>query len=185
MTRALFAAIVLGFIFALPSCQPEDPIIDNEEEVITTLVYTLTPQGGGAEVRLTYADLDGDGGDDPTITGGTLQANTTYDGVLTLFNEIVKPTENVHDEIKEEDAEHQFFFPNTITGLTVEYADQDDAGLGIGLMTTVTTGAATTGDLRVILKHEPAKVSGTDATQDGTAAGGETDIEVKFNVVVQ
>lgn len=185
MTRALFALAMASLIFALPSCKKSDPKIPNEEEVITTLVYDLTPQGGGTAVRFSYADADGDGGDAPVITNGTLQANTTYNGVITLFNETVKPTESVHEEVQAEDKEHQFFFPTTLTGLTINYADQDANGLGTGLKTTLTTGAAGTGDLTVILKHKPTKVSGTDATKDGTAAGGETDIEVKFTVVVQ
>lgn len=185
MMRALFAVIVIGFILALPSCQPEKPLIDNQEEVITRMIYALTPQGGGTPVLLTYSDADGDGGNAPVITGGTLQAGTTYNGVITLFNETVTPAENVHEEVQEEDEEHQFFFPNTITGLTVVYADQDANGLGTGLKTTLTTGAAGTGDLTVVLKHEPTKVSGTDATKNGVAAGGETDVEAKFSIVVQ
>ncbi len=57
------------------SCNDDDPPIDNEEEVITTLTYILTPASGQA-VTLSFVDLDGDGGNPPVITGGTLDTNT-------------------------------------------------------------------------------------------------------------
>lgn len=185
MTRALFASMIAFLLLTLPSCQKEDPEVPNEEEVITKLVYTLTPRAGGTAVMMTFSDMDGDGGNAPVVTGGTLQANTTYDGVITLFNEQETPVENIHEEVMAEDEEHQFFFPNTLGNVSVTYADQDADGNPLGLKTTLMTGAAETGELTVILKHEPTKTATQDATNNGVAAGGETDIEVTFNVTVQ
>ena len=53
----------LVILSVLASCKKEknDPIIPNEEEVITTLNYTLTPTGGGTAIVLSFQDLDGDG----------------------------------------------------------------------------------------------------------------------------
>lgn len=186
MIRMLFASLVAGtLLLTLPGCEKSDPPVENEEEVITTLVYELTPQGGGTSVRATFTDLDGDGGNPPTITDLVLQSNTTYNGVITLFNEQAKPTESVHEEVKDEADEHQFFFPNTLNQTTIGYADQDSNGKPLGLKTTLTTTGAESGKLTVVLKHEPTKTSNSTATDDGTAAGGETDIEVTFNVSVQ
>lgn len=41
-----FIAMVLTAIFFLTACEKDDPVIPNEEELITTLTYTLTPSGG-------------------------------------------------------------------------------------------------------------------------------------------
>ncbi len=181
---------MMAFLFLLPSCdkeddEPEDPIIPNEEEVITTLNFTLSPDGGGDTVIMTFLDLDGDGGDDPVITGGTLMANTTYSGSLELLNEDENPAEDITAEIEEEDEEHQFFFSFTENNLSVAYNDADANGNPIGLATTVTTGNAGNGVLTVVLRHEPAKDASGVSDGDITNAGGETDIEVDFDVVVQ
>ncbi|MGH1338823.1 MAG: type 1 periplasmic binding fold superfamily protein [Aureispira sp.] len=179
-TLTVFLLVVL----TLGSCQ-KDPDITNQEEVITTLVYTLTPMGGGTPVVFSFADPDGDGGDAPVLTNGVLQSNTTYNGVITLFNETVKPSESIHVEVLAEAEEHQFFYENTLSNITVAYGDQDANGKGLGLKTTFTTGLAEQGMLTVILRHEPNKEAAGIAIDDASAAGGETDIEVKFNVDIQ
>ena len=177
---------MLATSFFLTSCgDDEDPDIENEQEVITTLSYTLTPDGGGTAVVLNFTDLDGDGGNAPVITGGTLAANTTYTGSMELLNETEDPAEDVTVEIAEEDDEHQFFFSTTVAGLSVGYTDQDDDGNPIGLASSLTTGAAGTGNLTVILRHEPNKDGAGVSDGDIAEAGGETDIEVTFPIDVQ
>jgi len=171
--------------FIFTNCDKDDPEPPVPEEIITTLIYTLIPFDGGVDIDLTFVDLDGDGGDAPTITGGTLAANSTYTGNFALLNESVTPSENITDEIAELDAEHQFFFESTIAGLSVAYTDSDADGNPVGLFSTLTTGEPGSGELTVTLRHEPNK-SGTDvAAGDITNAGGETDIEVTFPIDVQ
>ena len=172
-------------ILAFSSCEKEDPIVPNEEEVITTLVYTLTPQGGGTAVEFRFTDLDGDGGDAPVITNGTLDTNTVYNGSLTLLNEAETPVENITVEVEEEGADHQFFFAITGANASVDYADADADGNPIGLSTTFSTTAASTGTLVVTLRHEPDKGATGVAGGDITNAGGETDIEVTFDLTIQ
>jgi len=177
--------LFLALSFVMTSCEKDDPEVPNEEEVITTLNYTLTPDGGGDAVTLSFQDLDGDGGGEPTVTGGTLMANKTYSGELDLLNESEDPAESITEEIREEDDEHQFFFQSTIDGLSVAYNDMDDDGNPLGLSTTLTTGSAGSGNLTVILRHEPVKSGDNVSSGDITNAGGETDIEVTFAVEVQ
>lgn len=186
-THYLPATLLLGLALSFTACDddPDDPVVPNEEELITTVTYTLTPDGGGTPVTLNFSDPDGDGGNAPTVTEGTLAANTTYVGVLSLLNEVEDPAENITAEIQEEDEEHQFFFQSTVDGLSVAYDDQDEDGNPIGLTTTVTTGEPASGTLTVILRHEPDK-SGDGVSEGSIAnAGGETDIEVSFDVDVQ
>ena len=169
----------------ITSCKKDDPIIENEEELITTLIYTLTPEAGGDPVVLSFQDLDGDGAMPPTITGGTLVANTSYNGSLQLLNESVNPAEDITVEVQEEAEEHQFFFENTISGLSIAYTDEDENGHPIGLSSKITTTGPGSGTITVTLRHEPIKTAAEVSTGDITNAGGETDIEVTFNVVVQ
>jgi hypothetical protein len=186
-TKSLILTSVFISLISIMSCSddPEDPIIENEEEVITTLTYTLTPSEGGSAVVLSYQDLDGDGANEPTITNGTLSAETTYSGSMTLLNETESPAESITEEIEEEDADHQFFFETTVSGLSVAYADTDDDGNPVGLASTLTTGSAGSGNLTVTLKHEPDKSA--SGVSDGviTNAGGETDISVTWTITVE
>lgn len=183
-TNIHILAILLAFVL-ISSCKKEDPIIPNEEEVITTLKYTLTPVGGGTAVTMTFQDLDGDGGNAPTITGGILVANTTYNGSLELLNETKTPADDITAEIQAEGDEHQFFFSSTVAGLGLAYNDQDGNGNPIGLKSTVTTTTAGYGQVKITLRHEPNKTAAGVASGDITNAGGETDIEVTFDVDVQ
>jgi len=182
--KILFIAL-MAITLLTTSCGDDEVEIPIEEEVITTLNYTLT--GAGTTVTLSFQDLDGDGGNAPTITGGTLAANTTYSGSLELLNESnPDDVEDITEEIEEEDEEHQFFFQTT-GGISVTYDSEDvDAdGNPIGLQNTLTTGAAGDGTVTVTLRHEPNKGGEGVADGDITNAGGETDIEVTFDVTVQ
>ena len=179
---AFSLALVGALVFT--ACDDE-PVVVNEEELITTLSYTLTPVGGGTTVVLSFKDLDGDGGNAPVITGGTLVAGVTYTGSLNLLNESENPAESITEEIEAEDEEHQCFFEVTGANAIIGYADQDADGNPVGLATTLTTGAASTGTLKVTLRHEPNKSA--SGVKEGLIAnaGGETDIEVSFPITVQ
>lgn len=184
MTRNLYFFLSLFLVvFAVGCDDDDDPVIENEEEVITRVTWTLTPSDAANEtVTFTFVDADGDGGNAPVISGtGTFAANASYSGVVSFANE----DELIDPEIREEDEEHQVFYPVASgLNLTVAYGDSDSDGNPIGLLTTVTTGAASTGDVDIILRHEPMK--GSAATiGNPAAAGGETDVEVTFTATVQ
>ncbi len=179
--------IPIVLIVGLFSCKkdaPEPIVIPNEEEVITTLNYTLTATNGDV-VTFTFRDLDGDGGTEPVITNGALDTNTTYSGVLELLNETESPAENITEEVEEEGAEHQFFFSESLADLNIEYGDTDSDGNPIGIKTTLKTGKAGKTDLTITLRHQPNKSGAAVAGGDITNAGGETDISVVFSVDVK
>ena len=170
------------FTLLFVACSSDDdaaPEPVNEEEVITTMIVTLN---GPDQVVLTYQDLDADGPGAETLTvSGPLSANTTYDGSIRLLNELEEEVEEVTEEIEEEDDEHQFFYTiGTGLDVTTEYEDMDENGNPVGLSFTLTTGAASSGSLTFTLRHEPMKPNtGLDD------AGGSTDIEKSFDLVVQ
>ena len=182
-SKFYLALLTIFAAFLLSGCDPDDPVIPNEEELITTLTYTLA-QVDGLDVVLSFVDLDGDGGDAPTIIGGTLEANSVYTGTISLLNSTVTPPEDIGAEVAEEDDEHQFFFASSISDLSVTYNDEDGNGNPVGLETTITTGEPGSGTLTVTLRHEPAKDAAGVADGDIANAGGETDIEVTFDIEV-
>ena len=181
--KTFLSIALVSALFVACSDDDDSPEPVNEEEVITTMTVTLTPQGGGTAITLQTRDLDGDGPDAPVITvSGDLAANTTYDGSVVFLNETETPAEDITLEVEEEDDEHQVFY---IVGggldVTTTYGNFDGNGNPLGTEFTLDAGAASTGTLAVTLRHEPKKPN------DGTLAdaGGETDITQSFNVTIQ
>ena len=199
MIRWLNRLFVGQFLLAtvlLVSCG-DDPEPANEEELITTLIVTLTPEGGGASVvTLKFYDEDGDGPTPPVFTyepnitaanpAALLQSNTVYSARIELVNETENPVENITEEIEEEADEHLFCFTTDPDKLIITYADTEadyfagGSSKQVGLATTWTVGSTTgIGTVTVLLRHQP-------GTKTGDCPGsGETDIEVTFNVNIQ
>jgi hypothetical protein len=163
----------------------EDPIVINEEEVITTVRATLVPQNGGDTITLQSVDLDGDGPNTPTLTvSGAFDQNKTYVGTLEILNETESPADNVTLEILEEAVDHQFFFSFTNDLATATYTDQDSNGNPIGVEFNVLTGNAGAGTFTIILRHEPNKAATGVNTGDISNAGGATDLQITFDITV-
>lgn len=181
MKNLKLLSLLLIVTLAFVSCSDsDDPIPVNEEEVITRLVAVLTPQGGGTAITITSSDPDGDGPGAPQLTvSGNLAANTVYNGTVEVWNDLENPAEDITEEVREEDDEHQFFYESTF--VTSAYTDMDGNGDPVGLTYTITTAGAGTGTLTITLLHEPNKPN------DGTVAnaGGETDFTATFNITVQ
>jgi len=170
---------------SLTSCSSDDPEIVNEEELITTLKVTLTPQGGGSVVTLQLQDLDGDGPNAPVTTvSGPLQANTTYTGVTQVLNETESPAEDITLEVEEEGDEHQFFYTFSNSTASIKYTDEDVNKNPIGIKFDMTTTNAGIVAMTVTLRHEPNKAASGVSTGNITNAGGETDVEATFNLTV-
>lgn len=177
-TCSMYALLAIAMV----GCSDDDtPDVINEEEVITTVILTLTPDSGD-QVVLTTQDLDGDGPNDPVITiSGSFAENTQYEGAVRFLNQTEDPAEEITDEVLEEAEEHQVFYTTT-EGLNIQtsYLDFDDNDNPLGLQITLTTGAASEGNLTVTLRHEPVKPN------DGLdSAGGETDITTTFDVTIE
>lgn len=188
MTKLPYFFLLITLLIA--ACGDDDgPTIENEEELITELVYVLTPDGGtGTRVQLVFSDPDGDGGQDPIIqVNNPLITGTSYVGTLTVANRSDPSNDlDITAEIRAEDADHQFFFiPSDSLNVTLTYADSDGDGNPLGLETQLLAGAPSTGTLQVILRHEPDKTASGVTISDPAGAGGETDIAVSFPVTVR
>lgn len=187
ISRFAFGLLLSGPLL-LAACKKdkEDPKPENQDnELITTLRYTLTPVGGGTPVFVQFRDADGDGGAAPVITSTsadgklTLRKGLTYNGRLLVLDESKTPADTVSNEVKEEADEHLFVFaPTPAALLNVTITDRDANSLPLGLETSVQTQtAAGSGNLQITLRHQP-------GVKNGTAAPGDTDIEVTFPVVI-
>jgi uncharacterized RmlC-like cupin family protein len=135
----------------------------------------------------------------------TLKANAKYNGVVYMLDQTQNPVFVVSNEIKERENYHLFFYQPTpintapvisntspyIPGtpvnantpplnLTVVRTDMDTNSppLQVGLTTIFTTGAASTGNLRWVLRHQP-------NAKNGSYGPGSSDLDVNFKVVIQ
>jgi hypothetical protein len=190
MKNSKILAIALVSIFTFSSCSDDDdkpaPVVENE--VITTITAVYTPVGGGATITLEYKDLDGIDGPNnlaPT-SAGKFTKGKTYNGVVTFLNETGKAPVDITEEIKELALDHQIFYKTTGASNSIFYdgsEDKDLKGNPIGLKSVFKPNE--NGTLTITLIHEPNK-SG-DGVADGviTNAGGSTDAEVTFNIVVE
>lgn len=187
MKKQIFS-IMMGAALLFTACDSDDntPPVVNEEELITTVVLTFTPQSGGNSLEFRFTDLDGTGGDKPVISSDTLSDSTIYDVTVQFLNESESPAEDITAEVLAEAEEHQVFFI-VEAGLPMgfDYMDTDADGNPLGLLNTFYTGAPGMGELQVILRHEPNKDAQGVDVGDIANAGGETDIEVTFDVVIQ
>ncbi|MDV6169214.1 type 1 periplasmic binding fold superfamily protein [Flavobacterium sp. DG1-102-2] len=182
---SLFALLTA---ITITSCSDDDntAAIVNEEEVITTITATLTPADGGTAIVLKSQDLDGDGPNAPVVTvSGNFAAGKVYNGTVAFLNELQTPADNITAEVEEEGHEHQIFFQQSGLG-TFTYGDQDVNGRPIGLkFTYAASQAPVSGNLTLTLRHEPNKAGEGVSNGNITNAGGGTDAEVVFPVVVQ
>ncbi|OOG74934.1 hypothetical protein [Algoriphagus sp. A40] len=186
----LFAALAFGFA----SCESEDPVPENEGEVITDVTLNFQELGGGGNpvgsaFSAKASDPEGiEVGATPTIETVTLTKGKTYRMTITVTNSI--EGEDITAEILAEGDEHQFFFLGSAFTNILTIAYDDPSGELIGLQNELTVSASpasNNGQLQVVLRHDLDK-SYPGATnpnfEDFVKAGGETDLDITFPVVI-
>ncbi len=175
---------------------PEAPPCENEEEVINLVVLNFVAKGTTDTLTFEWFDADGDAPLPPTIDEIELDESTEYDLFVEFFNTI--EGEDITDEIREEDDEHQLFFGFTDTLFAspsgngnddepfgpIDYQDFDDNGRPLGLETSwaaICRGGEgdASGEFRVTLKHQPG-----EKDDDSDVNTGETDIAVIFPTTI-
>lgn len=184
-----YALIAAATITACKKDEEDDPITPpppaNEEELVTTLRLHFHSAGGVEHKHFVFRDLDGDGGNSPVIMADTLSRDSIYHVGIEVLNESESPAEDITEEIMDEGDVHQFFFQVSGANATVAYGDVDVNGLPIGLESMWTIGMASNGTVTVTLRHEPDKTGAGVSSGDITNAGGETDLEVSFPLVIE
>ena len=186
LTLKVLAILTMSGITA---CRRDDldeppPPAANEEEVITTVKLHFHSVGGSEHKHFMFADIDGAGGNAPVIEADTLSNDSAYSVEIELLNQSTSPEEDITSEVQAEGEDHQFFFQVSGANATVTYSDSDVNGHPIGLMTYWSIGAASTGHVIVTLRHMPDKTAAGVSSGSITNAGGETDAEVTFPMVI-
>lgn len=196
MKKLFLGLFLVGFTSFLGGCG-DDPEPENIPELITKVTLTFTPTGGSPFV-VTATDPDGEGSQDLQIDGPiTLVKGTPYTLAIELINGLYDPGEdgyNITEEVRSEGEEHQFFFSwsdgsfsvptgtgNIGSNGVVNYQDEDESGLPIGLTTEWTTATTPVSgkSFRIVLKHQPGIKSSTS-----TSADGESDLDITFGLTI-
>lgn len=186
--RGFLALALLGSL-TLTACDSAEPDDDGagEEELITQVTLTLTPDDGGSPLTV-QATFDVSG-TNPTFTPSTLALapGTTYNGSIQLrdtFN-----NEDITAEIEEESEEHLFRYALvpasagtvTITDTESDYTQENENGgdyaVGLTFQVVTAAGASGTGSMDVVLYH----FDDTPKTSS-TATSDEIDVDVSFPV---
>lgn len=190
---SIFALAALTFV----ACEDDDddddpPQNNNEEELITDLNVSFVNQATDDTVTFSFSDPDGPGGNPPSIDDIKLEAGIDYDVFITVADASnPDDVEDITQEIEEEDDEHQFFFirengAENVVQISYDPNDVDDDGNPIGLFSLWETLQPTSGgeQVRIVLRHLPDKDGAGVADGDISNAGGETDIDVTFNLTI-
>ncbi|GAA4422583.1 hypothetical protein GCM10023188_00320 [Pontibacter saemangeumensis] len=180
--KSYYSALMIGaLLVAGTSCKDDEPKPEPvvEQETITTVTLNLVPEGKGQNATVTFGDQDKNG--TPEIGTLTLAPNTVYNFTVDLFDDSKTPPVDISAEVLAEGDEHELFFqPSNDLNATIQKTDMDKNNRPIGLEGTLETGEASSGTLKVTLKHQEG-LKGT--TSD--ISKGETDVEVDFPTVIQ
>jgi hypothetical protein len=175
----LMAMIVMA---VMAGCKKDEPAPVEDNENLTTLKLKFTESGTTS--TFTFKDLDGAGGNAPTIDKISLKPNKTYTMVVEMLDESKTPASIISDAIYDERDQHLFEYVATpATILMVTTTDKDTRGLPLGLTASVKTSAIGTGKLQIVLLHQP-PVNGK-IVKDGTFGIGSVDFDGTFDLEVK
>jgi hypothetical protein len=190
----LFAYAAILSVTALSSCKKDDgkdpskPAENNPQEQITTVILAGhnhdDHQDMAHRFSVTWEDLDGDGGNVPSIDSLILDTGIAYHVNVILIDKTKTPWDTISNEVAEEGDVHQFFYTpgaSLLGKLNIEKADLDDNNLPIGLefhMTTKVQEVPLTGSLNMILSHY-------DGIPKSNTPSPESDIDITFPVKIK
>ncbi len=189
MKAIKFFAIPMLVLALFASCSDDDdnPPPVNEEELITNVTLTFTNTADATDiVVMTSVAPNGQDGASTEAVNGNFTSGATYALTLSILNATETPADDVlNDDIIPEADEH--FFSYAINGVNFtmsrDAGDVDGpSGSKLGVNTTWVAGAASTGNLQIVLTHEPVTVD--DSDNFGSATGGSEDFNITFTGVI-
>src|SRR5690606_12206080 len=132
VARTLTSAAAL---LALAACGDSSTAPGGEQELISRVTITFTPEGGGTPIVSYIDDPDGTGPTSPSAQVGTLAfaAGTSNTGTVLFENRLEVPAENITEEVEAESDEHRVFYTVTGTGLNMNTTDVDGQGRALGV----------------------------------------------------
>ena len=189
--NATFILLVL-LLCVFICCNDDKPGPEEEGKLITDVDLIFSPSDGGAPLAFGASDPDGEGPQGMVPDEIVLGASKSYQ----LFIKIRNNVDNIDqtDVIEEEGIGHLFFFGFTdeifdqpegngnidARADQVNYIDEDDNGLPIGLISGWQTSTGGAGTLRIMLKHQQGQKTATSGSDIGV-----TDFDLTFNVSVE
>ncbi|MFL1894554.1 hypothetical protein ACJRPK_02555 [Aquimarina sp. 2-A2] len=169
-----------GVTLLFSACGSDDdlPEVINEEETITTVKLNFTEAGSSETKTVVWTENKKD--------AITLKADTNYQVSIQFLDESdPNAVDNITEEVIAEKDEHLVYFNSTVKGLSIKSAANDvidSNGVAINITTTWQSPVTIeSGIVTAFLIHEPLTKVGTERSD----FGGETDIEVSFDVKVE
>lgn len=158
---------------------PDKPQVTDEQELITSVRLTMVDQDSvQATLIVNFRDLDGPGGNPPSIFDTIrLVANTNYLVNIEFLDESKSPAANITNQILSEAGEHIICYNSSNLNLNVNRTDSDGT-YEVGLKSKWLVGSASNGSVIISLKHQP-------GIKNGTCDPGETDVELNFQTIIQ
>jgi hypothetical protein len=175
------AIFTFSLLLSIAACKEEPPVINppaNETELITTMVLEFEDSFLFKKTYAVFRDADGPGGNAPSkFDTIRLTTNRPYITRIFLLDESKSPVDTVSNQVYKEANDHLFVFTPSGVSINVKAEDTDDKGLPLGMFSIWRTGNASTGKMKVALKHQP-------GIKDGSADKGETDVEIDFHCII-
>jgi hypothetical protein len=182
-----FLLVIIVTMAMVNGCKKDDPASPdpgNPQELITTVILSLTDSVSSSVVTAQYRDLDGAGGNPPTIDSLHLSPDRVYIGTIGVLDETKTPPDTVTTEIEEEANHHQFFYDfhdGLETRVTITRTDFDTnvppLPVGLQFRVATTAGVAAVGHLHIVLSH----YEGTKTA----APSSESDIDIEVGASVR
>ena len=202
----ILATMLLWASCKKPEASVTPPPPDNEY-LTTVKIVAVNRADSNDVVTATWVDLTPDDLNPPDTSNAilNLRANSVYDAKVFFLDETQSPPGDITAEIKDRQNYHLIFFQptpvapaDTVSGvayttipgtpaspngpyLNLHVArtdlDNNNPPLPIGLTDKFTTGAASSGHLEVLVRHQP-------DGKNGTYAPGSVDGDVTFRVTI-
>tara|TARA_B110000003_G_scaffold276187_1_gene321386 strand:+ start:523 stop:1158 length:636 start_codon:yes stop_codon:yes gene_type:complete len=189
MKTTKFFIMAIFCLTLITSCNDDDdnPEPVNELELMTNVTLTFTNNSNAGDVVImSNVAPDGQEGAFTNSVNGEFTAGQSYSLALEITNESdpADIEDVLNGDVIPEGDEHFFKYNNTLgMGMIRDASDLAGAGgTSLGVSTTWTTGAAGTGNLQIILVHQPETAD--DSNQFGSTTGGEEDFNITFQGVV-
>jgi hypothetical protein len=188
LMKVALGLLVTGAV--VTSCKKDKTEEPNAEEVITTMKLTFAPVGGGTTLTYQLDDPDGPGGSIPTLDEIILAPSKVYNVSIEILNKTKNPVEDITPEIISEADAHRFYYEAAAgLNLTIGNLNNDANGVPLGITSTFTTGAVSSGKLNITLRHYGGNPPGKAAGDLENSSKSETDISTRdlggFTVKIQ
>lgn len=192
----LITYTALGSLVVIASCKkdedkdPTNPGTSTPQEQITTVILNGynhdNPSDAARQFSVKWEDLDGNGGNSPTIDSLLLDTGIEYHVRVLLLDKTKTPYDTISNEVEELKNIHQFFYTPSASlagKMEIERLDYDDntpplpVGLEFHMNTQATSSFAlpVLGSLNIILSHY-------DGIPKTTAPSPESDIDINIPV---